>query len=182
MHICSKQDHCGRDTLVRPRVALASFTLVEVVIAIGIASFALIAILGLMSYAGLMVQQSDKYSRLSVVSSQVLAQIASQEFGNPTNSPYANWCLNGQNPGPLPTTTNCYTFEGLPTNSVNGTNVYYQAVIADATLAGSTIATGVAHQRVMEPLQISILWPKNGNAAFAHTNIIITSLLNYNSL
>jgi len=179
MYICSKQSL--HRSFVPPRGGgrLSSFTLVEVVIAIGVATFVLISILGMMSYASQMVQQSDKYSRLAIVASQVLAKLGSQEFGT---SPYGTWALLEETTYPTPI-TNFYTYEGLPTNSVNGTNSYFQVIVVDAS-TGTLSSGGVAFQRVMEPLKVSILWPKPASAtvAYANTNIIVTSVLNYNSL
>ena len=178
MYFCSKQSL--RLTLAqrRGKAGLHSFTLVEVVIAIGVATFILISLLGMMTYGSQMVQQSDKYSRLSIVTSQVLAKLGSEQFAA---CPYGvKWAGGGF--GSVVPQTNYYTYQGLPTNSVNGTNIYFQAVVADATPTTGPMFSKVASQQVMEPLQVSILWPTVGTAPFANTNIIVTSVVNYNSL
>jgi Tfp pilus assembly protein PilV len=132
---------------------LSSFTLVEVVIAIAVMAFALVSILGLMTYTSQLVQQSDTYSRLSNVSSQVLAQFESQPYAVSTNLATIN-------------ATNYYTYEGLPTNSAAA---YYQCNVTNANPAGWTLTN------VMQ-IQMSIRWPK---PQFINTNVIITSTLNY---
>jgi Tfp pilus assembly protein PilV len=135
------------------RPALNSFTLVEVVIAIAVIAFGLVSILGLMTYASQLVQQSDTYSRLSNVTGQVLAQFNSQPFSVSTN------CA----------TTNAvyyFTYEGIPTNSAGA---YYQCNVTNADLSTWTLTN------VMQ-IQMSIRWPK---PQFTNTNVIITSTLNY---
>lgn len=138
---------------VRRPGRLGSFTLVEVVIAIGVIAFVLVSILGLMTYASQLVQQADTYTRLSSVTGQVLAQFESQPYTVSTN------CA----------TTNAvyyFTHEGLPTNSASA---YYQCNVANANVAPWTLTN------VMQ-IQMSIRWPK---PQFTSTNVIITSTLNY---
>lgn len=140
---------------VRPvlRSAPTSFTLIEVVVAIGVIAFALISVLGLMTYGSQLAQQSDTYYRLSNVAGQVLAQYDSQPFSVSTNA----------------ATTNAvyfFTYEGLPTNSAGA---YFQASAANVNTAGWTLTN------VMQ-IQISIRWP---NPQFSNTNVIMTSSLNY---
>src|SRR5579871_2878957 len=93
----------------RRRAALNSFTLVEVVIAISVIAFVLVAILGLMAYTSQLVQQSDNYSRLSNVAGQVLARMNSQSFTISTNCASTNAVY-------------YFTYDGMPTNS---TAAYY---------------------------------------------------------
>jgi len=153
----------------RRRGNLSSFTLVEVVIAIGVTAFVLVSILGLMAYASQTVQQSDKYARLASVVSQVLTTLGSQSFAM---SPYLLGENNSSgNFNPL-SSTNYYTSEGLPTNSAGG---YYQCVVSDATPANFAL-TNADGNYFLEPVQVTIRWPypKPNN-----TNIIVTSLLNY---
>jgi type II secretory pathway pseudopilin PulG len=163
MYTCSTQS--PNPVFRRPSAGLNSFSLVEVVIAIGVASFVLISILGMMSFAGQMVQQSDKYARLANVANQALANVQSEQFAA---TPYGLYA-----PGLTLSyfwRTNYFTFEGLPTNSFNGTTPI------------GPMTKGIYGQQVMEPLQIKIEWPIVGTAAAANTNIIITSVVNYNSL
>ena len=135
------------------RLAVKSFTLVEVVIAIGVIAFVLISILGLMTYASQLVRQSDSYSRLSNVAGQVLAQFDSQSFAVSTNRVATNALY-------------YYTYEGLPTNSADG---YYECDVSNVDSLISVLTN------VMQ-IQLSIRWPK---PEFANTNVIITSTLNY---
>ena len=181
MSICSKQGPGGFVAHRRRKAGLHSFSLVELVIAIGIASFVLISLLGLMSYAGQTVQQADKYTRLASVASQTLATLATYQFAS---GPYGRYATVGAGSG-FPanyTQTNYFTFEGLPTNSVNGTTIYYQVNIADPYTAWALLPYRSNGQPLMEPLQISIFWPASSGSPFANTNIIVTSILNYDTL
>jgi Tfp pilus assembly protein PilV len=132
---------------------LGSFTLVEVVIAIAVVAFVLVSLLGLMTYTSQLVQQADTYSRLSNVSSQVLAQLDSQ----PYSLSFAKANTNA---------TTYFTYEGLPTNSAAG---YYQCVMSKANPAGWTLSS------VLQ-VQLTITWPK---PEFTNTNVIISSTLQY---
>ena len=131
----------------------SSFTLVEVVVAIAVIAFVLISILGLMTYTSQLVQQADTYSRLAVVSDQVLAKFGSQPFSVSTNCARTNAAY-------------YFTYEGLPTNS---TAAFYQCNVTNANTPAWTLTN------VMQ-IQISIRWPK---PQFSNTNVIISSTLNY---
>lgn len=171
MHTYSKRSSGGCGAPMR---GAASFSLVEVVIAIGVATFVLVSIFGLMAYAAQSVQQADKYARLSTVASQELALVGSQAYAS---TPCGHYAVSGGNHGAYYNETNYYTYKGLPTNSASA---YYRSVVADATptpLANYPFT--VAGQQVMEPLQIIIWWPSPG---YANSNIIVTSVLNYKSL
>jgi len=135
------------------QTALSSFTLVEVVIAIAVMAFVLVSILGLMTYASQLVQQTDTYSRLSNVTGQVLAQFDSQPFSVSTNCAVTNAAY-------------YFTYEGVPTNS---TGAYYRCTVTNADLPLWTLSN------VMQ-IQVNICWP---NPQFTNTNVIITSTLNY---
>jgi Tfp pilus assembly protein PilV len=146
---------CDVNRRVRPvlRSTPNSFTLIEVVVAIAVIAFALISVLGLMTYGSQMAQQSDTYYRLSNVAGQVLAQYDSQPFSVSTNA----------------ATTNAvyfFTYEGLPTNSAGA---YFQASATNADTAAWTLTN------VMQ-VQIRICWP---SPQFSNTNVIMTSSLNY---
>ena len=130
-----------------------SFTLVEVVFAIAIIAFALVSLLGLMTYTSQLVQQADTYSRLSDIVGQMSARFDSQPFATSTN------CA----------TTNAkyyFTSEGIPTNS---TAAFYQCTVSNANAPAWTSTN------VMQ-IQMIISWPK---PQFTNTNVIITSSLNY---
>jgi type II secretory pathway pseudopilin PulG len=136
----------------RPR-GQESFTLVEVVFAIAVIAFILISVLGLMTYASQLVQQSDTYSRLSAIEGQIFARFDIQPFSTSTN------CAN----------TNAvyyFTAEGLPTNSAAA---IYQCNVTNADPAGWTLTN------VMQ-IQVTIMWPK---PRFTNTNVVVTSTLNY---
>jgi len=132
-----------------------SFTLVEVVIAIGVVSFVLISILGLMTYTSQLVQQADTYSRLSHVTSQILTRINSQPYSVSTNAATKG-------------TKYYFTAEGLPTNA-NASGAYYECLVTNAN------PSPVALANLMQ-VKASIRWPK---PQFTNTNVIITSTLKY---
>jgi len=138
------------------RPALNSFTLVELVIAIGIIAFVLVSVLGLMTYTSQLSQQADTYSRLSNVSSQVIAQFSSQPYSVSTNIVGTNGAF-------------YFTYEGLPTNSAGA---YYQCNVANANPASWALTS-------MMQIQLSIRWPMATSPHFANTNVIIMSALNY---
>jgi type II secretory pathway pseudopilin PulG len=166
MLVDSERSSAGCSGWMRRDLGLSGFSLVEVVIAIAVASVMLIAILGLMAYAAQTVQQSDKYARLSTVASQALANVETMQLAA---TPYYN---NGY------PATNYYNFEGLPTNSgIIATSVYYQCIISTNTPSASGF--NYAPQEIVVPLQMVIRWPAPG---YANTNIIVTSVLNYDSL
>jgi type II secretory pathway pseudopilin PulG len=132
---------------------LSSFTLVEVVFAIAIFAFALVSILGLMAYTSQLVQQTDMYARLSNVSSQVLGRLQSQSYAVTSTNITANGAY-------------YFTADGLPTNSAGA---YFQCNLSNVTPLGSSL------NNFMQ-VQVSIRWPK---PQFSNTNIIVTSILNY---
>ena len=134
------------------RHALDSFTLVEVVLAIAIVAFALISMMGLMAYASQLVQQADSFTRLSNVSSQVVASLDSQAFAVSSTNVIAGGAY-------------YFTHEGLPTNSFNA---YFQCTLSNVTVSPSPPA-------VMQ-VQVAIRWPA---PHFSNTNWILTSVLNY---
>ncbi len=146
---------------LRGRKRLNSFTLVEVVIAIGVTAFVLVSILGLMAYASQTVQQSDKYARLATIASQVLTTVESEQFSISPTVLGTSWTTN-------------YSSEGLPTNAAGA---YYQCTVVDATPTGTgfTLKDAGANP-LMEPVQIIIRWP---TPKYNNTNIIVTSILNY---
>jgi len=132
---------------------LHSFSLVEVVIAIAIVSFALVSLLGLMAYSSQLVHQSDNYARLSNITRQVLARLDSEAYSVTSATVHTNGVY-------------YFTYEGLPTNS---TSAYYQCTLSNATPSASTLTN-------LMQVQVNICWPK---PAFTNTNSINTSILNY---
>jgi type II secretory pathway pseudopilin PulG len=179
MNICLRKSLKGHRANKLSNPSLHSFTLVEVVISIGIASFALISILGIMAYAATTVQQADKYARLTSVASQALANVGTMPFGNSLLGKY--W----RNVDTSLVQTNYYTYEGLPTNSASGSSTYYVCVLADASPSPPYTYTNsytVAKQQIMEPVTLTIMWPAQSGPPYANTNTIVTSILNYGSL
>ncbi len=135
------------------RPGKGSFSLIEVMIAIAVIVFVVIAVLGLMAYASRLTQQSDTYSRLAQISGQVLARLNSQPFAVSTNNVATN-------------TVYYFTVEGLPTNSAGA---YYQCRLANANPPGWGLTN-------LMQIQLIIRWP---SPLFNNTNVIVTSTLNY---
>lgn len=130
-----------------------SFTLVEVVIAVAVTAFALVTLMGLLSYALQIVQQSDNYSRLSHVAGQVLASVNSR--------PYATSVAYAQT-----NATFYFTYDGLPTNQAAA---YYQCSLTNANPAASVLTNATW-------VQVNICWPV---PECVHTNVIVSSTLKY---
>ncbi len=152
--------------------SLSSFTLIELIVAIAVAAFMIISILGLMAYAMQLVHQSDNYSHLTNVASQVLTTISSAPI---TWGPTAN----GSRRGGAATITNYYTFEGMPTNSSSSGAAYYQVLISDSVPTGTGYPepnTSSYSIYMMEPVRVVIRWPA---PLYRSTNVIVTSLCNY---
>ena len=137
-----------------PRAAgTDSFSLVEVVFAIAIVSFALVSILGLMAYSSQLVHQADNYGRLSNVTRQVLARLDSQAYAVTASNVATNAVF-------------YFTYDGLPTNSPAG--AYYQC-------AFSNVTPNTAPPALLQ-LQVLVSWPA---PVYATTNIVNTSIVNY---
>jgi len=150
----------GRVCRYTPPRRLASFTLVEVVIAVAVTAFVVISILGLMVYASNVVQQSDKYARLASVASQVQAALDSQNY-------------NGIRKTGLTTNLTYYfTSEALPTNSAAA---FYQCDVTNSAPTSSSL-NDLFGNSFIEPVQIKIRWPK---PIFSNTNVIVSSIVNY---
>jgi uncharacterized protein (TIGR02598 family) len=130
-----------------------SFSLVEMVLAIAITGFVIVSLLGLMAYASQLLHQSDNYSRLSRVSSQVLASMASESYS--VTSAIAS--TNG---------SYCFTYDGLPTNS---TASYYRCNVTN-------FPSSVPNVTNSQMIQIIIRYPA---PEYTSTNWIVTSILNY---
>jgi len=88
--------------------------LVEVVIAIGIVAFAVLAIVGMLPVGLLNVNRAENMQATGNIVSQLRGQMQLLSF-SPTNTDYI------QN---LTSTTNYYTLDGLPTTN-NTSSVYY---------------------------------------------------------
>ncbi len=160
-----------------------SFTLVEVVIAIGIATFVLISILGLMVYASQTVQQSDKYARLAMVSGQVLSTLQGRSMNslryqlNPAGAAVGAGDIYT---GLLSTNiTFFFTSEGTPATN-NSPTAYYRVDVTNATPPAATFKDPLGYP-LLEPVQVIIRWPKPpvSTTPFANTNVIVTSIVNY---
>jgi uncharacterized protein (TIGR02598 family) len=127
-----------------------AFSLVEVVLAIGIVAFAITAMMGLLTVA----MQSDKSSS----SDTALAAMSRQVFNTLRALPYAS----------LPTGTNYY-FNAEGSECAQAQAVYHCSV----TLSSFSNLTANNAKRV----QMSFQWPYG--AAGGNTNILQTAIANY---
>lgn len=134
------------------------FTLVEVAMAIGIVSFCVLAILGLLPVGLSTLQDSACQQGTADVSKQISSQLQQISF-NPTNA------FNIQN---LANTTNFYTRDGIPTNN---TAAYFRAsfTVGAASLNNSTVSTFDTNSG--QSVTVTLSYPANAPAAGQKSNI-----------
>ena len=143
----------------------AAFTLVEVVIAIGLVAFVLTAILGLVAIAANETKNADLKGRLAWITEQVTSEYQSQRFSSvlatvPTNGPLTN------GPGVF-----YWDYSGMRTNS---TGAYFVCSVRNVTPTNGTYTTNMAL------LQVNTRWPYFPSSTnFASTNVSVISLFNY---
>jgi uncharacterized protein (TIGR02598 family) len=137
------------------RVHSAAFTLVEVVIAVGLVAFVLTAILGLVAIAINETKNADLKVRLTWITEQVTSEFQSQRFATalasvPTNgSAIFYWDYSG-------------------TRLPNSNGAYFACRVSNVTPAN--FSTNMAL------LQVSIRWPA---PQLTSTNVSLISLFNY---
>lgn len=134
----------------------ASFTLVEVVIAVGLVAFVLTAILGLVAIAVNETKNADLKARLAWITEQVTSEFQSQRFSTVLASVQTN--------GPV---TSFWDYSGISTNAAGA---YFQCDVTRAVPASSNFAL----------LQVSIRWPYSPSSTnFSSTNVSLISVFNY---
>jgi uncharacterized protein (TIGR02598 family) len=98
-----------------------AFSLVEVVLALGIFSFAILAIVGLMATGISTVQNSSTNMAIANISRSLRASVQA--------TPFTNW-VSGGSPVSYTSTTNYYTVNGYPTTTPG--NYFYTAALIPA--------------------------------------------------
>jgi uncharacterized protein (TIGR02598 family) len=136
-----------------------AFTLVEVVIAVGLVAFVLTAILGLAAMAANETKNADLKARFAWITERVTSEYQSQRFSIalgsvPTNAP----------------ATSYWDYSGTPTNI---TGAYFQC---DVTRATPSPASTNFTTNNFALLQVSIRWP---HPQLTSSNVSVISLFNY---
>ena len=141
--------------LVRPSLGRAAFTLVEVVIAVGLVAFVLTAILGLLVIATNETKNADLKARLAWITERVTSEYRSQRFSAVLAS--------------LPA-TNYWDYSGMPVT--NTADAYFRCEISNVTPppVGNFTTNNFAL------LQANIRWPYPD---LTSTNVSLVSLFNY---
>jgi uncharacterized protein (TIGR02598 family) len=136
----------------------AAFTLIEVVIAVGLVAFVLTAILGLVAIAANETKNADLKARLAWITEQVTSEYQSQRFSNALASVPTNWTLD---------------YEGMrvPTNSPSA---YFVCEISNLTPTNPTNANYPTNYIAL--LQVRTRWP---TPQLTSTNVSVISLFNY---
>jgi uncharacterized protein (TIGR02598 family) len=138
----------------RPRRS-AAFTLVEVVISIGLVAFVLTAILGLAAMAANETKNADLKARLAWITERVTSEYQSQRFSValesvPTNAPAISY----------------WDYSGMPVAS--HADAYFRCDVSRATPPSASTNFAL--------LQVSIRWP---SPPLTSTNVSLISLFNY---
>jgi len=149
------------------RRAALGFSLIEIVLALGIISFALVGIMGLFPVAMKSAQESQRETRATMLARQIFSDLASMTSTNTfilTNSDV----LTGRKVVSLRTaSTNIvnYDISGIPTSNTN--DAIFEATISITT---NGVPTGVSH------VQASIR-PVN-SASSPYAPYVFTTLMN----
>jgi uncharacterized protein (TIGR02598 family) len=140
----------------RPSIGRAAFTLVEVVIAVGLVAFVLTAILGLAVIATNETKNADLKARLAWITERVTSEYQSQRFSTAlTNLP----------------ATNYWDYSGMPVT--NTADAYFRCIISNVTPPPAS--TNFTSDNFVL-LQASIRWPY---PQLTSTNVTLISLFNY---
>jgi uncharacterized protein (TIGR02598 family) len=138
----------------------AAFTLIEVVIAVGLVAFVLTAILGLVAIAANETKNADLKARLAWITEQVTSEYQSQRFSTalarvPTNL--------------------AWDYEGMPV-LMNSATAYFVCDVSNVTPSNSPSYP----TNYIALLQVRTRWPYSPSATnFASTNVSVISLFNY---
>jgi uncharacterized protein (TIGR02598 family) len=134
---------------------MAGFTLVEVVIAVGLVAFVLTAILGLVAIAANETKNADLKARLAWITEQVTSEYQSQRFSTAlTNVP----------------NNLAWDYSGIPV-ATNSPSAYFVSSISNVTPTNGSFPTNY-----MAFLQVMTRWP---NPQLSSTNVSVISLFNY---
>jgi uncharacterized protein (TIGR02598 family) len=132
-----------------------AFTLVEVVIAVGLVAFVLTAILGLATMAANETKNADLKARLAWITESVTSECQSQQFSTVMESmPKSNY----------------WDYSGTPVTNIP--DAYFRCDVSNVTPppASTNLTTNFAL------LQVSIRWP---NPQLTSTNVSLISVFNY---
>ena len=146
--------------LGRPLSGRAAFTLVEVVIAVGLVAFVLTAILGLLVIATNETKNADLKARLAWITESVTSEYQSQRFSTVL--------------GGLPA-TKYWDYSGMPVTNTG--DAYFRCDVSNVTPppASTNLTTNN-----FALLQVSILWPYSSLVSTnVSTNVSVISLFNY---
>ena len=133
-----------------------AFTLVEVVIAVGLVAFVLTAILGLATMAANETKNGDLKARLAWITESVTSECQSQRFATVLES--------------MPK-TNYWDYSGTPVTNIQ--DAYFVCALSKVT--PSPMPTNFTTNN-FALLQVSIRWP---NPQLTSTNVSLISLFNY---
>jgi uncharacterized protein (TIGR02598 family) len=139
--------------------AKAAFTLVEVVIAVGLVAFVLTAILGLAVIATNETKNADLKARLAWITERVTSEYQGQRFSEVL--------------GNLPA-TNYWDYSGVPVT--NTLDAYFRCDVSNVTPPPATNFT----TNNFALLQVSIRWPYSSlDSTNVSTNVSLISVFNY---
>jgi uncharacterized protein (TIGR02598 family) len=136
----------------------AAFTLIEVVIAVGLVAFVLTAILGLVAIAANETKNADLKARLTWITEQVTSEYQSQRFSNALANVPTNFA---------------WDYDGMPV-ATNSPTTYFVCDITNVTPTSPTNANFPTNYIAL--LQVRTRWP---NPQLTSTNVSVISLFNY---
>ena len=140
------------------KTGAAAFTLVEVVIAVGLVAFVMTAILGLAVIAANETKNADLKARLAWITERVTSEYQSQRFSR---------CLGSSD---MPANS-YWDYSGMPVT--NTTDAYFQCDVTNVTPPPASTNFTTNNFAL---LQVSIRWP---NPQLTSTNVSLISLFNY---
>ena len=146
-----------------------AFTLIEVVIAVGLVAFVLTAILGLVAIAANETKNADLKARLTWITEQVTAEFQSQRFSS---------ALAG-----VPTNL-AWDYSGMPV-ATNSSNAYFLSSVSNVTPTNASNYPTANYPtnyptNSLALLQVSTRWPYSPSSTnSASTNVSVISLFNY---
>jgi len=138
--------------------AAAAFTLVEVVIAVGLVAFVLTAILGLVAIAANETKNADLKARLAWITEQVTSQYQSQRFSKALANVPTNFA---------------WDYDGMPVIT-NSPTAYFVSDVSNVTPTNPTNANYPTNYIAL--LQVQTSWP---SPQLTSTIVSVISIFNY---
>ena len=136
----------------------AAFTLVEVVIAVGLVAFVLTAILGLVAIAANETKNADLRARLAWITEQVTSEYQSQRFSNALANVPTNFA---------------WDYDGMAVLT-NSPSVYFVCDVSNVTPTSPPNTNYPTNYIAL--LQLRTRWP---SPQLTSTNVSVISLFNY---